>query len=360
MNSVVALESGFLAVGSDGDEPWQFPDDSQSGPSETHAAVWRSDDGINWVRVPHVDAFSEAGGGAVMNDVALGGSGLVAVGLVYGQVEPFATYRWGTEDPSEPSDVDIDVDAAVWRSSDGVSWSRVHAEDEAFGGDTIRQSMIAVTAGGPGFVAVGQEGFNILGYDEWTPTSGNNTDGRDHVADNVAAVWTSPDGEAWTRVASEPSMAHSGGEVTGWATMFDIAPYAQGLVAVGRDVWVTGNSRASVRVHQGAAVWLSADGLSWRRAVDVDTFAWPDMHAVTVVGDGMLVAGGGSGAYESAGTWTSQDRGDTWVGHPNEDRLFSVGTIQGLAVFGDNVLAVGSVGGDAAVWVGTWNGDTDG
>jgi hypothetical protein len=90
---------------------------------------------------PHVDAFSEADGGAVMSDVALGESGLVAVGLVYGQTEPFATYRLGElpdmggGDPAEPSDVVIDVDAAVWRSVDGVSWSRVHAEDETFGGD---------------------------------------------------------------------------------------------------------------------------------------------------------------------------------------------------------------------------------
>ena len=365
MNSVVAFESGFLAVGSDGDEPGApgptFPDQYHSGPSETQAAVWRSDDGISWMRVPHVDAFSEASGGAVMSDVALGESGLVAVGLVYGQAEPFATYRWGGEggNPSEPRDVVVDVDAAVWRSVDGLTWRRVGADNEAFGGDTVRQSMIAVTAGGPGFVAVGQEGFDILGYDEWTPTPASNTDGRNHVADNVAAVWTSPDGETWTRVESDPSMAHSGGEVTGWATMFDIAPYTQGLVAVGRDVWVTTSEARRIRVHEGAAVWLSADGLSWRRAVDVDTFAWPDMHAVTVVGDGMLVAGGGMPVYDSAGTWTSQDRGETWVGHPNEDNLFSIGTIQGLAVFGDNVLAVGSLGQDASVWVGRGN-DTDG
>lgn len=203
-----------------------------------------------------------------------------------------------------------------------VSPGDVGADNEAFGGDTVRQSMIAVTAGGPGFVAVGQEGFDILGYDEWTPTPASNTDGRNHVADNVAAVWTSPDGETWTRVESDPSMAHSGGEVTGWATMFDIAPYTQGLVAVGRDVWVTTSEARRIRVHEGAAVWLSADGLSWRRAVDVDTFAWPDMHAVTVVGDGMLVAGGGMPVYDSAGTWTSQDRGGNLGGAPQRRQSF--------------------------------------
>jgi hypothetical protein len=217
-----------------------------------------------------------------------------------------------------------------------------------------------VTAGGPGFVAVGQEGFDFLGFDEWTPTSGNNTDSRDHVADNVAAVWTSQDGETWTRVANEPSLAHSGGEVTGWATMFDIAPHAQGLVAVGRELWFLDEGHPYP--YGVPAVWLSADGLSWRRSVDVHMDEWPDMHAVTVVGDGTLVAGGGMFHYDWAGTWTSQDRGDTWVWHDEDDPQFSHATIQGLAVFGDKVLAVGSIRGDtidAAVWVGTVN-DTDG
>lgn len=379
MNAVVALESGFLAVGSDGDVPGApaptFPGDLRDIDSswdwgdsrgvESNAAVWRSDDGISWVRVPHVGAFSEANGGAVMSDVALGESGLVAVGLVFGRTEPFAIYRLGElpdlggGDLAEPSDVDIDVDAAVWRSSDGVSWSRVSAEDETFGGDTVRQSMNAVTAGGPGFVAVGQEGFDFLGFDEWTPTSGNNTDGRDHVADNVAAVWTSPDGETWTRVANEPSLAHSGGEVTGWAVMSDIAPHAQGLVAVGRDLWLVEGYPYPAGVN---VVWLSADGLSWRRVgVNMDDNQ-PDMGAVTVVGDGTLVAGGGMFNFDTAGTWISQDSGDTWVMHPYDP--FLKGTIQGLAVFGDKVLAVGSHSGggdffDAAVWVGTVN-DTDG
>lgn len=91
-------------MGSDGDKPGvpgsTFPGDMQELAfgtdsldllSESYAAVWQSDDGRSWMRVPHVDAFSEADGGAVMSDVALGESGLVAVGLVYGRTEPFAT-----------------------------------------------------------------------------------------------------------------------------------------------------------------------------------------------------------------------------------------------------------------------------
>ena len=49
-----------------------FGSDSLDLLSESQAAVWRSNDGISWMRAPHVDAFSEADGGAVMSDVALG------------------------------------------------------------------------------------------------------------------------------------------------------------------------------------------------------------------------------------------------------------------------------------------------
>ncbi|MEA3510620.1 MAG: hypothetical protein U9R51_04210 [Actinomycetota bacterium] len=362
MNAVVSHESGFIAVGSEGDEPGApggaHPDFSLSGPSETHAAVWLSDDGVTWTRVPHADSFSESNGGAVMNDVLFDGSGFVAVGLAYQQVPSFATYRWGTGAPSAPTDVDIDVDAAVWRSVDGIAWTRVVSDDMAFGGDTVRQSMRAITAGGPGFVAVGQEGFDFLGFDEWTPIPRNNPVGSDHVTDNVAAVWTSPDGEIWTRVTGAPSLAHGGGAVAGWATMFDVATNGPNLIAVGRDVWVLDGSGTSVRVREGAAVWLSPHGLTWQRVDVQDMFSGPDMHAVMSTSDGNLVAGGGHFIYDSAGAWTSRDEGDTWVKHPNEDGLFSSATIQGLATFGGSVLAVGTFDDDASVWIGMWS-ETD-
>jgi hypothetical protein len=227
---------------------------------------------------------------------------------------------------------------------------------------------------------VGQEGFDFLGFDEWTPFARNNPLGRTHVTDNVAAVWTSPDGETWTRVASEPSMAHSGGAVTGWATMFDVSATGSGLVAVGRDVWVQGDQGTAegalgcegAGVCEGAAVWLSTDGLSWQRAEVEGALASSDMHAVTSATEGVLVAGGGLVRYESAGTWTSQDDGNTWSSYPHDDNLLggepnsraddeTIGpaSIKGLSTFGGNVVAVGSFDGDAAVWIRSLNGMDD-
>ncbi|MEA3511094.1 MAG: hypothetical protein U9R51_06625 [Actinomycetota bacterium] len=373
MNAVVAVESGFIAVGSEGGDA-ELPSYETGAPSdsfEAQAAVWFSDDGMNWSRVPHADAFSDPDSGLVMNDVAFDGSGFVAVGGAFHRTAPFATFRWVTG----PTEIDIDLDAAVWRSVDGVTWSRVNDEDEVFGGDTVPQRMNAVVAGGPGFVAVGHEGFDNLGVDEWTSDGvGNATEGRDHFADNVAAVWTSTDGEIWTRVTEEPSLAHSGGVAMGWAVMFDVSRTESGLVAVGLDFWDSTPTNPLGWVG-GAAVWLSPDGLRWQLAASAGQLGEPDMLAVTSTGWGGLVAGGGEGLYGSpAFTWTSQDGGYTWVrplgtdkllfgGAPTnraEDEAFGAASIRGLSTFDSNALAVGGFNDDAAVWVGTWNGGTDG
>ena len=59
--------------------------------------------------------------------------------------------------------------AAVWTSTDGITWNRVAHDEAVFGSDLIAQRMNAITVGGPGLVAVGRDG------------------GR-----QAAAVWTSP------------------------------------------------------------------------------------------------------------------------------------------------------------------------
>jgi hypothetical protein len=358
IRGVAAVESGFVAVGLEGDASQHKGEtanrDAFRG-SEAHAAVWRSEDGINWVRVPHDEAVFGADDVVWMNDVAFGDATLVAVGTTHQRVELFATARWTVVgEPGPPRPVDADADAVVWTSVDGVEWSRVDADDAVFGGDTVWQRMYAVAAGGPGFVAVGQEGFDFLGVDDWTPIPDTNPDGMDHVMDNVAAVWTSPDGTTWTRVANQPALVHSGEIASGWATMFDVTATGSGLVAVGREVWDTW--------YEGPAVWLSDDGVGWRRAAQVPT-DWPDMEAVTATDGGDVVAAGGMLGYVTAGVWTSRDGGDTWTQHPSDITLFGaesgradvgLGSIQGLALFGDSVLAVGTFDSDAAVWVGTW------
>ena len=67
--------------------------------------------------------------------VTVGGPGLVAVG----------TDRTGA-----------DPDAAVWTSPDGIAWSRVPNEGDLRARGF--QEMLSVIAGGPGLVAVGDDG----------------------------------------------------------------------------------------------------------------------------------------------------------------------------------------------------------
>jgi hypothetical protein len=368
VNAVAAVGSGFVAVGTEGDDATPLPSMNEPSESfETHAAVWHSDDGITWSRVPHHDALSGGDGGAVMNDVAYDGTGLVAVGAVYHRTEPFAVYGWEDGDWAV---IDADVDAAAWQSDDGVTWTRVVNEGDVFGGDTMRHNMNAVVAGGPGFVAVGIEGFDYTGFAYSTPEgTGTQTTGFEYVTENAAAVWTSPDGETWTRVVGESSLSHSGGDVEGWATMVDIVATDAGLVAVGRDSW----DPPGLGWRQSAAVWRSIDGLSWQRTDEPGELGYAHMQGVTDTGDGRLVAVGtwyDVFNVNTAHMWSSQDNGDTWFrfwvadrmlygGKPEsreEAEAFGPAVIQAVASLGGEAIAVGYMGDDAAVWIGSWDG----
>jgi len=140
MNSVTVGGPGLVAVGSDG-----------SG-----AAVWTSPDGTSWSRVPHDDAVFGTAGTVSMNSVTAGGPGLVAVGYD------------GAFGGSRPP---------VWTSVDGVIWTRV-PDDQANFTDLGDSSMESVIAGGPGLVAVGASHLDAIGRGEpptaasWTSADG--------------------------------------------------------------------------------------------------------------------------------------------------------------------------------------------
>jgi hypothetical protein len=173
-----------------------------------------------------------------------------------------------------------DVDAAVW-ISDGVVWRRVPHDEEVFGGSG-RQVMNRVVAGGLGVVGIG--------YD----TSGGDQD---------AAVWTSRDGEAWTRV--RPDEATFGG--IGDQVMSSIA--ARGpefLVAVGHD---------SSEGDDDAAAWTS-DGRVWARIPHNEGIFGGSgrQQMLTVVANerGFVAVGTSTeGGDEDAAVWFSND-GHNW------------------------------------------------
>jgi hypothetical protein len=187
MSSVTAGGPGLVAVGNDA------VNDDLLNPSGGYAVVWTSVDGFTWSRVPHDEAIF---GDASMTSVTAGGPGLVAVGSV-------------------PAD---DGDGMVWISSDGRTWSRVPPDDSVLGG-AGEQEMRSVTAGGPGRVVVGMEGY----HDGSNPSRERSPNGY------VPVVWTSADGITWSRVPHDETVF---GEHTS-PTLHSVIAGGPGVVAVG-------------------------------------------------------------------------------------------------------------------------------
>jgi hypothetical protein len=223
MGSVTGGGPGLVAVGfgisvSDQDAAaWTTPDGitwSRYGTSvsDLDATVWTSVDGITWSRVPHDEAVFGGEGNQSMSSVTAGGPGLVAVG-------------------SEGS-VD-DLDAAVWTSVDGITWSRVPHDEAAFGG-LGNQVMVSVIGGGSGLVAVGA---------------------GDHLD---AGMWTSADGITWTRVPDREAVF--GGE--GNQTMTSVTGGGPNLVAVGLETSLVEVRPGTSVSDQDAAVWVASDNWS--------------------------------------------------------------------------------------------------
>ncbi len=152
MHSVVQTSGSVIVVGESGGV----------------AAAWVSRDGTQWARADVDDESIRAGAEpSVMNDVAVAGAGLVAVGSA-----------------------GVDLGPAVWLSPDGVTWERLvdSAAGEQSGlstDDSAMSPMTAVAAGERGLVAIGTKlrdaSSSIYGA-RWT---------------SGPVVWTSDNGYEW-------------------------------------------------------------------------------------------------------------------------------------------------------------------
>ncbi len=356
IEAVVAGGPGLIAVG------LVAP---VSGQSWGEGAVWVSEDGRAWDRVP--DENGVFGGGYAIFDIARTRDGFVAVGAAH--------------DGGQTS-------GAVWLSSDGLSWSRV--ESPSFSG-TI---MHAVTAGDPGLVAVGIGSlwFSVDGI-EWTlvETSSKETLWDVAYADwgFVAAgvwasgailgedgfltqtirphAWTSPDGSNWERI----DLPETAGE---W-----IVASADAVGVVGDTVVVAGNyAETPSSIDAVPSFWSSMNGVEWEHTLFEDVVtpgmgrprAW--IAELVATDSGLVAVGGWShtpdvGSHPAsvspdsiisrgrAGVWVSI--GGTWIEIASDD--FTISEIwpwrmTGAVEFGGDLIAVGSYEGQGAVWVGEW------
>jgi hypothetical protein len=251
------------------------------GLDRSGATAWASDGGA-WTQAPRQADLMVPYAAGAMTSVTAFDDGFIAGG-----------YR---DDPLHAS-----ASAAVWRSSDGLTWRTVGGSEIFDGG---RVWGIAARAGT--VVAVGTSGDPNYG-----PT----------------AVWRWTEATGWQRGHVSPNAA---------GAMLAVAVTASAFVAVG----LNGHD-------DGALTWTSPDGLAWTAAPDQPAFHYAQMPVrmqSVVAGPSGLVAGGwrSDAGNGSAVAWTSAD-GATWNG-PVWESSFSGGQVTGLAVSGGAVVAVGRTG----------------
>ncbi len=161
------------------------------------------------------------------------------------------------------------------------------------------------------------------------------------VAVGPGSIWTSPDGRTWTLTASAGMPLRPGDQIS------ELARTAAGFIAVG--VNVPGGHQANA----SPVIFLSADGISWRR-LDAGQLGLPaglDLRYVAAAGKQILIAGDIATTevlgkarrtvrIQVGGAWLSSDGGSTWAaavvpaGHGAQPQ------ITGAAAIGDGFLLV--------------------
>lgn len=289
---------------------------------------------LTWSRLAYDEAVFGEGFEQVMDSVTAGGPGFVAVGqsdgaAVWTSTDGLSWFRVPHNEDLFGAGVMHSVTAggpglvavgtsdqgAVWTSLDGFTWSRVPHDEEVFGGGAgvDYTSMSSVTAGGPGLVAVG-------------------IDGHPHGENVNPVVWTSPDGLNWSRVPYDEAIFGIR-EGVHWTSMASVTAGGPGLVAVG------GDSRGSDG-RGGAAVWTSVDGITWSRVPHDEAVFDGWMSSVTAGGPGLVAVG-----WDDMGAvvWTSVD-GTTWSRVPHDQEVFGAASMTSVTAGGPGLVAVGTEG----------------
>lgn len=252
MSAVVAGGPGFVAVGGEnlGQDKGRV------------AAVWTSTDGRAWTRGSHEPVFGQRGADlAAMRAITAGPTGLVAVGESLQGAAAWTSRNgrsWQRASLGEPNRVSLlavthgprgfvavghdelskgNYVATAWTSKNGTEWTRVAHDDAVFGANGGQTIMKSVATTESRMVAVGE-------------VASSNTEGP------TAAVWTSTDGQSWTRLPHDNAVF---GRRDGFTTMNAISTEKDGMVAVGATEDVRGGDGLN------AVVWISTDGSTWSR-----------------------------------------------------------------------------------------------
>ena len=217
----------------------------------------------------------------------------------------------------------------MWISSDGIEWTRVF--DPALGGFG-HQRISSLDIGPDGLIAGGTNyvpnQFGLFNLD--------------------ARVWTSVDGRSWEFVDDDATF---GGP--GWQYISAVIAGPAGYVAAGTNILGTPGT------HNDAAVWVSADGVSWELLTE-DVFALPRVQRISALVDGPegIVAVGYDTNDEGdriPAVWISPDgRGWERIHDPAFEEP-GHRWMNAVTTGGPGLIAVGADGtslvGDPAVWL---------
>ncbi len=347
-DSVVAAGSGLVALGH------AAAPSVDGGGESPPGVVWTSPDGSQWTRVvtqPFPRGCADLPTNRLWRAAAAGSPGLVAVGGTqcgesngtWTSADGMAWQQQSGTLRGDMSDVTVGGpgfvavgasgrDAAVWTSPDGQTWTPAPKDKAAFA-DKGMVAMTRITRGGPGLVAIGAQGDKKQG------------------AVYAAAVWTSGDGEAWTRIPHDEAVFGSEDRPAG---MTSVASWGPGLVAVGFERTATGTGGETRPV-----VWTSPDGAAWARtSAQQSVFPTSGGRAISLahvvaVGATLVVFGWvyepGSGQPPTMAAWSSDD-GLTWS-LQGVSQLFYPGeswVAHDLVAAGPGVVVVGEVESDDA------------
>jgi hypothetical protein len=197
----------------------------------------------------------------------------------------------------------------------GVEWRLVDSASDGPNGEA--RSAWAVTAGGPGFVAVGTLCL--------TGTKGG--DPRCFGAPQLSSNGSSWEGVPPPAALEVGSYAPTSGPFPG---MFGVAAHPNAIVAIGYAV------DGAPTIDQGGvfrpAIWLSPDGRAWERVPQDATFDGARLADVAAADDGFVIVGAvydrlaPQGAPPRGAIWTSID-GRAWQRIPDSP-VFDIGGYQ--------------------------------
>jgi len=272
-------------------------------PSGDLVAVGQSVDLLPRAWLRHGNAWRyvapPANGKAVIADVAVAGTRVVAVG-------------WSGDSGSSKH-------PAVWSSTNGDAWKLVTPSADLRADGVVELTAVVAATGG---------GFLATGVDRKT----------DSVGDVV--VFRSADGTQWTRLKAV------GLDGPGPQTVHRITVADGKYVAVGASL---------AGAHLGPAIWTSTDGEQWQPAVSAPPGS-PTLWSIARSPEGLLLSCGSIGTVERpvAGCWVQRD--DTWepldvvsdAGSPAALYLY------GLVVTPTGLMAVGAGRDESGVDAGAW------